>query len=154
MDPRLQPSSDESDSPAIEQAVATPTASGSDRLTYIDSAARSTHAKRFYRANRTALAVFDTNGFNYTPPGGSGSTVSFTFAFAINPPLPPQNNITSITVGGVTTSITSFTQATGSATVSFNNSSLSAGTAYSAILTFTPPGGTLRTVTSSNTYTR
>ena len=142
------------DTPATEQAVATPTLSGSDRLTYTDTGARSSHTKRFYRADRTALASFDTNGFNYTPPGGTGGTASFTFTFPTNPMLPPQNAITSITVGGVTTSITSYTQGTGSATLSFNNSSLSVGTAYPAILTFTPPGGTLRTVTSTNTYTR
>jgi hypothetical protein len=142
------------DNPATDQAVATPTLTGSDRLTYTDTGARASHAKRFYRANRTALAAFDTNGSNYTPPGGTGGTVSFTFTFPTTPPLPPQNAVTSITVGGVTTSITNYTQGTGSATVSFNNSSLAAGTAYPAILTFTPPGMTARTATSTNTYTR
>jgi hypothetical protein len=143
------------DTPATDQTVGTPTLSGSDRLVYTDTGARASHAKRFYRANRTALATFDTNGFNYTPPGGgTGGTVSFTFTFPTTPPLPPQDAITSITVGGVTTSITSYTQAAGSATVSFNNSTLAAGTAYPAILTFTPPGQTARTATSTNTYTR
>ena len=143
------------DTPSTDQTVSTPTLSGSDKLVYKDTGARSSHASRFYRANRTALATFDTNGFNYTPPGGgTGSTVSFTFTFPTNPMLPPQNAITSITLGGVTTAITSYTQATGSATLSFDNSTLSSGTAYPAILTFTPPGMTTRTVTSTNTYTR
>lgn len=143
------------DTPSTDQTVSTPTLSGSDKLVYKDTGARSSHASRFYRANRTALATFDTNGFNYTPPGGgTGSTVSFTFTFPTNPMLPPQNAITSITVGGVATAVTSYTQATGSATLSFDNSTLSSGTAYPAILTFTPPGMTTRTVTSTNTYTR
>ena len=143
------------DTPSTDQTVSTPTLSGSDKLVYKDTGARSSHARRFYRANRTALATFDTNGFNYTPPGGgTGGTVSFTFTFPTNPMLPPQNAITSITVAGVATAITSYTQATGSATLSFDNSTLSSGTAYPAILTFTPPGMTTRTVTSTNTYTR
>ena len=143
------------DTPSTDQTVSTPTLSGSDKLVYKDTGARSSNASRFYRANRTALATFDTNGFNYTPPGGgTGSTVSFTFTFPTNPMLPPQNAITSITVGGVATAVTSYTQATGSATLSFDNSTLSSGTAYPAILTFTPPGMTTRTVTSTNTYTR
>lgn len=55
---------------------------------------------------------------------------------------------------GDTCSITSYTQGTGSTTVSFNDSTLAVGTAYPAILTFTPPGQTARTVTSTITYTR
>ncbi|WP_035608828.1 YHYH protein [Haloferula sp. BvORR071] len=135
--------------------LATTPLTGSDKFTYTDSGAKTSHSKRFYRINRSALASFDSNGFNYTPPGGGGgSTVSFTFSFPTAPPIPPQDAVTSITVGGVATSITSYTQGTGSATVSFNNSTLASGMPYPAILSFTPPGQTLRTVNSSNTYTK
>lgn len=143
------------DTPAPSTTVATTTLSGTATLSHTDAAARGTYAKRFYRAERTALATFDTNGFNYTPPGGGGGgTVSFTFNFATTPPLPPQDAITSITVGRVTCSITSYSNATGSAAVSFNNSTLASGTPYTAILTFTPPGQAARTVNSTNTYTK
>ena len=143
------------DTPAPTTNVTSATLNGTATLSYIDVAARNTHAARFYRTERTSLAAFDTNGFNYTAPaGGGGSTASFTFTFPTAPPIPPQDAVTSITVGGVTCSITSYTQATGSATVSFNNSTLSSGTAYPAILTFTPPQQAARTVNSTNTYTK
>lgn len=146
------------DTPSTGSTVATTTLNGTSTLTYTDTGARTSHNKRFYRAERTSLATFDTAGFNYTAPGGGGGggggTVSFAFTFATTPPLPPQDAVTSITVGGVTCGITSYSNTTGAATLSFNNSTLTSGTPYPAILSFTPPGQTARTVNSTNNYTK
>jgi len=94
------------------------------------------HPKRFYVAQRTALATFDSNGFNYTPAGGGGgggtsntatapggtitrgNTVTVTITLPTSPPLPPANNLpASITMGGITGStISRPTQGTAVAT--------------------------------------
>ena len=80
--------------------------------------------RRFYRVTRTALATFDSTGFNYTPPGGGGGgggtatapggtvTRGSSYTLTINipttstPPVPPANvAVSNLTIGGVTTGI-------------------------------------------------
>ena len=78
--------------------------------------------KRFYRAARTALASFDSNGFNYTQGGtGGGSAVTApggtvtrgqTYTVTVNiptnntPPAPPVNfAVNTLTIGGSATGV-------------------------------------------------
>ncbi|NNC86979.1 MAG: sulfatase-like hydrolase/transferase [Akkermansiaceae bacterium] len=101
----------------------------------------------FYRAGLLALDPFDDAGFD---TGGGGAAV-FTATFPTTPPLPPQNAVTSITVGGVAATILSYDQATGVVELDFDDSSLAPGF-YNAVLTFTPPGGSPTMVTSTNQH--
>lgn len=88
--------------------------------------------KRFYQAQRTAIAAFDTTGFNYTTggtgtgtnitaPGGTatrGTTVVVTVTLPTTPPLPPANVVpASMTLGTITgTTISRPAQGTAQAT--------------------------------------
>ena len=90
------------------------TTAASDSAAIVDTGAKNIHDKRFYRVARTSLASFDTNGFDYTPPGGGssnsvapggsaarGPTVTVTITLPTSPPNPPANLIpTSITLAG------------------------------------------------------
>jgi hypothetical protein len=110
---------------------------------------------RFYRVKITGVATYDsvTGAAGGGGGGGGGGTVTFNATFATNPPLPPQNAIEAAAVGGVTATITSYTQATGAVTLQFDNSTLANGS-YSATLKFTPPSQSQQTLTSSNQYTK
>lgn len=78
----------------------------------VENSAALTNTKRFYRITRTALASFDSTGFNYTAPGTStstapggsaarGTTVTVTITLPTTPPLPPVDRVpTSITLDG------------------------------------------------------
>ena len=84
----------------------------------VESGAANTHDRRFYRVSRTALAPFDTAGFDYTAPGGGGgggtttsvapggsaadgSTVTVTITLPTAPPNPPINVVPqSVTLAG------------------------------------------------------
>ncbi len=82
------------------------TAAGSS-ATLVENAAALTASRRFYRISRTSLAAFDSNGFDYTAPGGggnsnaiapggsaaSGTTVTITITLPTTPPNPPANVI-------------------------------------------------------------
>ncbi|MGJ8639614.1 MAG: YHYH protein [Opitutaceae bacterium] len=82
--------------------------------------------------------------------GGGGSEATFVANFA-GPSLPPQGAYSSVTVGGV--EATSFTRDSDTqVTIIFDPSSLSGG-GHIAVLSFTPPNGSLMTRDSSNTYT-
>jgi hypothetical protein len=90
------------------------TNAASDYAAIVDPGAKNNHDKRFYRVSRTSLASFDTNGFDYMPPGGGssnsvapggsaarGTTVTVTITLPTSPPNPPVNVIpTSITLAG------------------------------------------------------
>ena len=85
----------------------TPSVTATDDLAKImETGAKTSHAKRFYRISRTSLATFDSNGFDYTPPGGGGSTavapggsvtrgstVVVTITLTAPPALPPLTNM-------------------------------------------------------------
>jgi hypothetical protein len=85
----------------------TPSVTASDDLAAIvETGAKTSHPKRFYRVSRTSLATFDGNGFDYTQgggggttavaPGGSvarGSTVVVTITLTAPPNLPPLLNM-------------------------------------------------------------
>lgn len=109
----------------------TVTATGSDSAQLTETVSTGT-AQRFYRTNRTALAAFDANGFNYTQaggggksvaPGGSatrGTTVTILITLPTSPPLPPADLIPqSITLAGsiVGSSITRPSQQTAQVTM-------------------------------------
>jgi hypothetical protein len=95
----------------------TPTVTAADdSASATETGAKNTYDSRFYRVTRTALASFDSNGFDYTPtggggtgtsvaPGGSaarGSTVTVTITLPTTPPNPPSNVVpTSITLGTI-----------------------------------------------------
>ncbi len=100
----------------------TPTVTATDDLaSVVELGAKNTHPKRFYRVSKTALASFDSNGFDYTPTGGGttaatapggtvtrGSTYTLTINIPTNstPPVPPANvAVNSVTVGGSATGI-------------------------------------------------
>ena len=131
---------------ALSSATAT-----SGTLDITDPGRANTDNRQFYRAERTGLADFDDAGFDYdegTPPGGG----TFDAVFPTTPPLPPQGEITSITVGGITATILSYNQATGEVSLDFDGSTLAPGN-YNAILTFTPAGGAPTQVFSTNQFT-
>ncbi len=119
-----------------------------------DPAAAIAEERRFYRTTRMSLEPFDGNGFDYDDGGGNpgGGNGAFDATFPTQPPIPPESAVTSITVGGVTATITSYNQPTGEVSLEFDDSSLAPGS-YPAILTFTPPGQAPRMVTSTNQYT-
>ncbi|MFZ9935763.1 MAG: YHYH protein [Luteolibacter sp.] len=112
----------------------TPAVTATDDVAAItESDAKNTHSIRFYRVSRTSLASFDSNGFDYTPAGGGGSTtsvapggnatrgstVTLTITLPTTPRNPPVDVIpTSITIGGtiVGTSISRPSAATAQAT--------------------------------------
>jgi hypothetical protein len=98
----------------------------------------------FHRITRDSLADYDG-------AGGSSSTVEYDFTFSTTPPLPPENAIDTVTVGGGSATIVSYDQGTGAVRLSFDPSSLSG--ANSAQMQFEPTPGNVITVTSTNTYT-
>ncbi len=62
------------------------------------------------------------------------------------------NAVTSVTIGAVTATITSYDQNSGQVSLEFDDSALAPGN-YTAVLTFSPPGQGPRSVNSSNQYT-
>lgn len=87
--------------------------------------------------------------FNYR--GQPAPDPTFIADFPIITPLPNQNAVTSITVGGIAATILHYDRTTGIAELLFEDSSLADGD-YPALLSFTPAGGSLTTITSSNTH--
>jgi len=136
----------------------TPTVTAASALaSFVEAGAKLSHPKRFYRLSRTALASFDSNGFDYTAPGGGGTvttvapggtatrgtTVTVTITLPTTPPAPPINVLpTSITIGG-TISGTSISRP--SATTAQATFVIPSGTttgAKNVVVTFTSPGPT------------
>ncbi len=106
----------------------------------------------FYRVELAGLADFDDAGFDLSTSSQSPSaSESLQVTFATTPPLPPQDAAT-ITVNGLSVTITSYDQSSGLVSFDLDTSQLAPGT-YSAKLTFTPPNGTQVTLTSTNTLT-
>jgi hypothetical protein len=102
----------------------TPSVTATDDVaTFTETGAKNSFDTRFYRVSRTSLATFDSNGFDYTQSGGGGlstaapggtvtrgSTYTLTINIPANsmPPVPPANvAVTSVTVGGSATGISS-----------------------------------------------
>ena len=102
----------------------TPTVTATDdQASVVESGAKNSHSKRFYRVSRKSLASFDSNGFDYTVTGtGGGSTTAtvpggvvtrgntYTLTISIpttsTPPLPPATvAVTSVSIGGSTTGV-------------------------------------------------
>ncbi|MEO5715144.1 MAG: YHYH protein [Luteolibacter sp.] len=86
-----------------------------DVASLVETGAKNIHPNRFYRISRTSLAAFDSNGFDYTALGGSGtstsvvpggntarsSTVTVTITLPTTPPNPPANLVpTGVTLAG------------------------------------------------------
>lgn len=108
----------------------------------VDPARALSETKHFYRRTLTDLAPFDDRGFDYTPP--TDNTFSATFD-----PLPPLDQISSITVGGIPATIIS---RNGSALLlDFDPSGLTPGN-YPAIITYTPSGSNSTQLSSSNLF--
>lgn len=94
-----------------------------DQASFIESGARNSHSKRFYRVSRKSLASFDSKGFDYTVagtggggttatvPGGvvtRGNTCTLTIPIPTNstPPVPPANvAVTRVGIGGSTAGV-------------------------------------------------
>jgi len=99
----------------------------SDLATAVEIGAKKSHSKRFYRVSKTSFVSFDTNGFDYTPTGGGGTTAvapggtlsrGNTYTLTINiptastPPVPPVGvAVNSVTIGGSATGISSLVHA-------------------------------------------
>ena len=107
----VEASTNLTDWPDIAPAVA----ATSDSASIIEADAKTDHPARIYRVSRTSLATFDANGFDYTPPGGSGgantiapggsgargTTVTVTITLPTTPPTPGITVMpTSITLAG------------------------------------------------------
>ena len=106
----------------------------------VETAAALNATRRFYRVSRTSLAAFDSNGFDYTAPGGgtgsnavapggsaaAGTTVTILITLPATPPNPPANVIpVTIILGGT-----------------INGSAVSRPSATTAQATFFIPAGT------------
>lgn len=147
----VEASGDPADWPDLTPAVT----ATDDAASFVEAGAKTSHSRRFYRVSRTSLAVFDSNGFDYTDtgtgggsgtaavaPGGGGSngtTVTVTVTLPTNPPNPPVNVLpTSITLGGIAgTAISRPAASTAQAT--FVLSGLTAG-AKDVVVVFSSPG--------------
>ena len=110
-----------------------------------DSARALDEVKQFYRASLTTIEPFDDNGFEYDAIAFSEFTASFS-------PLPPLDEINSITVGGVTATILSYDAATGTLQLDFDEDTLTPDSSHTAELNYTPSGGSATVVSSTNTY--
>jgi YHYH protein len=105
---QVEASADLTDWPDLAPAVT----ATDDVAAFVETGAKTSHSSRFYRVSRTALAAFDSNGFDYTvsvgsnaiAPGGNaarGTTVTVTITLPANPPNPPVNVVPlSVTLGG------------------------------------------------------
>jgi len=120
----------------------------SDTLANTESHPKTAHPNRFYRISRTSLAPFDSSGFDYLSSGSASFTFNFT---TTNPGLPPNANPVTVTVSGVTATITAYSNVTGAVAVTFNSSTLATGNHY-ATLSFTPPGQSTMQKVSTNFY--
>ncbi len=109
----------------------------------IDAARALTDNRQFYRSALTGIAPFDDRGFDYEPL----PVPTFTATFS---PLPPLDQITSVTVGGVPATILGSLGST--LLLDFDPSGLAAGD-YPAIITYTPAGGSPTQLSSSETFT-
>lgn len=101
--------------------------------------------QQFYRTQLTTLETFDDAGFDYSAPAFTDFTASFTS-------LPAMDEISSVTVGGVSATILGYDATTGSLQLDFNEDTLSPGTSYSAIVSYTPSGGSPTQVNSTNVH--
>ena len=102
--------------------------------------------KQFYRSSLTAIEAFDDEGFDYDP-------IAFPKFIARFSTLPPLEEINSVSLSGVTASIIEYDAATSSLSLDFDEDTLSAGATYSAQVNYTPTGGLLSTITSTNAHT-
>ncbi|MDB4409039.1 YHYH protein [Akkermansiaceae bacterium] len=119
--------------------------------------------KKFYRIEQTGLATYDTTEFSAAAGGGGdGATpgtgspaAGFVFSFADGPQM--ANLVADIMVGNVTGTVVSWTingPAGGTATISFDDNTFVSGQSYTASFNATPPGGSVMTSTSTNSYTK
>jgi hypothetical protein len=117
-----------------------------DSLTVTDTGVVSGTPTKFYTIERTALAANDVS-INVPP--------TFTAQFGTSPALPPQSVVTSIKVGTVTATISSYDTVTGAVGLTFSPTALASGS-YPAVMTFTgpPPGNATMTRNSSNSYVK
>jgi hypothetical protein len=125
-----------------------------DTASITDAGAALASARKYYKVSRTALAAFDSAGYNYTPPGGgggatnpvapggyapAGTTLTVLITLPTTPPQPPAGLVpTSVTLGGAIagTSVTRPSQGTVQATFA-----IPAGTATGAkniVIVFNP----------------
>lgn len=130
------------------------TASGDDSAQATETGAGS-NSSRFYRITRTAVATFDSNGFNYTSGGGSGggtttttapggsavrnSIVTVTITLPTSPPQPPSNLIpTSVTLGGTIAGTSLSRPSQGTVVATFSIPSNASTGAQNVVVTFNP----------------
>lgn len=120
---------------------------------------------KFFRIQRTGLEDYDDTAFGSgggNPGGGNpgggqqgtgDGTLDFEARFNATPPLPPQNALNSVTVGGVAADIISYDQQNGIIGVDFDSSGLAPGN-YDVIISFAPPGRDPVILNSNNQYTK
>ena len=111
--------------------------------TDVDRGRDLTDNRHFYRSSIMSIQPFDDTGYDYSPP----ITPTFTATFS---PLPPLDEITSVTVGGIPATILGSDG--DSLLLDFDDGTLAPGD-YPIILTHTPAGGTSTQVQSNNTHT-
>lgn len=109
----------------------------------IDVKRVATEDRQFYRSSLTALKEFDDNGYDYSPL--TVPTFIADFAF-----LPALEEITSVTVGGVTATITGIVE--NSLLLDFEEDGVALGD-YNVVVSYTLAGGTSTQLQSLNTYT-
>ena len=102
-------------------------------------------SRQFYRSRLAALSPFDDSGFDYTPPAIPIFIASFS-------PLPPESQITSVTIGSITATILDYNASNGTLELNFDESQLSPGDYHVSIL-YQPDGGTPTSAISINTHT-
>ncbi|MEP4077349.1 sulfatase-like hydrolase/transferase [Haloferula sp.] len=104
-----------------------------------------TDDRQFYRGRITALAPFDDNGFDYTEPVIPTFIASFS-------PLPPEDEIESVTIGTRPATILAYNASNGTLELEFDDSTLDPGD-YVIALTYLPEGGNPTGTVSTNRYT-
>ena len=102
-------------------------------------------SRQFYRSRLAALSPFDDSGFDYTPP-------AIPIFIACFSPLPPESQITSVTIGSITATILDYNASNGTLELNFDESQLSPGDYHVSIL-YQPDGGTPTSAISINTHT-
>jgi len=143
-------SSDLSTWPDLTPSV---TATGST-ASLVETAAALTQTRRFYRVSRPSLAPFDSNGFDYTTgggtgtgstavaPGGSaarGTTVTLTITLPTTPPNPPANLVPSgVTLAGSITGTAISRPGPATVLATFNIPAGAATGAQNVVITFNP----------------
>ncbi|MCH6257642.1 sulfatase-like hydrolase/transferase [Puniceicoccaceae bacterium K14] len=139
---RVERSSDLSDWELIDDSVTTQ--KGNQGI-IVDEFRLQNNTQHFYRSALVSVDPFDDTGFDYTAPSFPTFIANFSF-------LPPSEEITDVTVGGVSATILNTNYNNNVLQIDFDDTSLAPGN-YQAIINYTPIGSSPTQLSSLNEYT-